>query len=550
MMRSTASLASIAAVMACVSVHVRAQAPAENPADWDSFLGSDTARSYSPLEQINRANVARLAPVWMHAMGADIRNADPVVIDGVMYVIGIKDRVYAFDAATGEIKWTHGGAAYEGHSRGSASVAVGFGMVYYGTHDNHLTALDAATGQEVWDVQIEDPRQCSCTPSHGILLVKGKVIVGVRTDNAHRGYLNAFDAHTGHLVWRWWAIPGPGEPGHETWPENLWKYGGGSTWYAGSYDPKLNLIYWGTGNPQPALGGTELKAKLWTNSLVALDADTGKMRWGFQELPHDSFDFDSASETMLIDAPVNGKLTPLVLQSVKSGYTYVFNRHTGALVSAYPFADTITWNKGLDANGLPIDSLRISKDQAQLVCPSFYGARAVNHFSYSPKTGLWYGSSTEFCTELIGIDPPALREGRGYSAAKELGVQKSPHSTPFIAAFDPVSGRRRWTVQTEVPNVSSLMSTGGNLVFGSDVFGELWARDAETGKTLWSFNVGAESADSAVSYAVCGKQYIAVVLGGGGAYPLRIKDLWPQTARRMPLGGDTLVVFALPGADH
>lgn len=545
MTRNAPVVACIAAFLMLLTVPARAQSSAESPSNWTSFLGNDAGTSYSPLDQINRDNVKRLVPVWMYSMGADIRNSGPVIDDGVMYVIGIKDRVYAFDAATGKLTWTHGGAAYEGHGRGSASVAVGFGMVYYGTHDNHLTALDAATGREVWDVQIEDPRQCSCTPSHGILLVKDKVIIGVRTDNAHRGYLNAFDAHTGHLVWRWWTIPGPGEPGHDTWPEELWKYGGGSTWYAGSYDPKLNLIFWGTGNPQPSLGGTDPGSKLWTNSLVALDADTGKMKWGFQELPRDSFDFDSASETMLFDAPVHGKPTPLVLQSLKSGYTYVFNRRTGALVSAYPFADYINWNKGLDPDGLPIEPLKITKDQVQLVCPSFYGARSINHFSYSPKTGLWYGTSTEICTTLIGIDPPKLREGRGYSAAKEEGVEKSPQSTPFIAAFDPVSGQRRWTVHTEVPEVSSLMTTGGNLVFGSDVFGELWALDAGTGEKLWSFNVGAESADSAVTYSVGGKQYIAVVLGGGGAYPLRIKDLWPDAAARMAPGGDTLVVFAL-----
>jgi len=536
-----------AVALTLASADAGAQAVAEEPINWTSFLGSDAGTSYSALDQINRENVGRLVPVWMYSMGAGIQNATPAVNDGVMYVIGTNDRVYAFDAATGRLKWTHGGGPADGYARGSASVTVGGGMVYYGTRDNHLTALEPATGEEIWDVQIEDRKQCFCTPSHGILLVRGKVIVGVRADNAHRGYINAFDAKTGRLVWRWWAVPGPGEPGHETWPEYLWKYGGGSTWYAGSYDPKLNLIFWGTANPQPIMGGTDPQAKLWTNSLVALDADTGKMKWGFQELPHDPFDYDSASEAMLIDAPVKGKIAPLVLQSVKSGYTYVLNRRTGALVSAYPHADYITWNKGLDASGMPIEPLRITKDEAQFICPSFYGSRAANHGSYSPKTGLWYGSSTEFCSKLIGVDPPKLREGHGYNAAKDEGVEKSPRSAPFIAAFDPVSGQRRWVVRTDVPNISSLMTTGGNLVFGSDMFGEVWALDAETGNKLWSFNVGAQSANSAMSYSVGGKQYIAVALGGGGAYPMRIKELWPDAARRMSPGGDLLIVFALHG---
>ena len=547
MMHSALAAVCTAALLTLASGGAGAQGPAEGTANWTSFLGSDAGTSYSPLDQINRENAGRLVPVWMYPLGAGIQNATPVVYEGVMYVIGTNDRVYAFDAATGRVKWTHGGGAPDGYARGSASVAVGFGMVYFGSRDNHLTALDASTGEEIWDVQIEDRRQCSCTPSHGILVVKDKVIVGVRADNAHRGYLNAFNAHTGRQVWRWWAIPGPSEPGHESWPEYLWKYGGGSTWYAGSYDSNLNLIFWGTANPQPIMGGTDPQAKLWTNSLVALDADTGKMKWGFQELPHDAFDFDSASETMLIDAPVKGITTPLVLQSVKSGYTYALDRRTGALVAAYPHAEYITWNKGLDAKGSPIAPLEISKNQVQLICPSFYGSRAANHGSYSPKTKLWYGSSTEFCSKLIGIDPPKLREGRGYNAAKDEGVEKSPQSTPFIAAFDPVSGQRRWTVRTEVPNISSLMSTGGNLVFGSDVFGELWALDAETGTKLWSFNSGSQSANSAMSYSVGGRQYIAIALGGGGAYPLRIKDLWPEAARRMSPGGETLIVFSLQG---
>jgi alcohol dehydrogenase (cytochrome c) len=536
-----------AVALTLVSADAGAQGAAEGPNNWTSFLGSDAGTSYSPLDHINRENVGRLVPVWMYPIGAGIQNATPVVNDGVMYVIGTNDRVYAFDAATGKLKWTHGGGAPDGYARGSASVAVGFGMVYYGTRDNHLSALDSVTGQEIWDVQIEDRKQCFCTPSHGILLVKNKVIVGVRADNAHRGYLNAFDARTGRHVWRWWAIPGPGEAGHETWPEYLWKFGGGSTWYAGSYDPKLNLIFWGTANPQPIMGGADPQAKLWTNSLVALDADTGRMKWGFQELPHDSFDYDSASEAMLVDARVNGKITPLVLQSVKSGYTYVLNRTTGVLVSAYPHADYITWNKGLDASGMPVMPLQITKDEVQFVCPSFYGSRAANHGSYSPKTGLWYGSSTEFCSKLIGVDPPKLREGRGYNAAKDEGVEKSPRSTPFIAAFDPVSGQRRWTVQADVPNISSLMTTGGNLVFGSDIFGEAWALDAETGKKLWSFNVGAQSANSAMTYSVGGRQYIAIALGGGGAYPMRIKEVWPEAAHRVSPGGDSLIVFALQG---
>jgi len=241
---------------------------------------------------------------------------------------------------------------------------------------------------------------------------------------------------------------------------------------------------------------------------------------------------------------VNGTITPLVVHSVKSGYTYVFNRATGGVVAAYPHAEYITWNKGVDTAGRPIEPLRISQE-VQLICPSFYGSRAANHGTYSPKTGLWYGSSAEFCSRLRGIDPPKLSEGRSYNAAKDEGAVRSPKSRPFIAAFDPVSGKRRWTVQSEVPNISALMATAGDLVFGSDVFGDAWALDAETGKKLWSFNIGGLSANSPMAYSVGGKQYIAIALGGGGAYPLRIRELWPELADRMPPAGTTLIVFAL-----
>jgi alcohol dehydrogenase (cytochrome c) len=515
--------------------------------NWTSFLGSDAGTSYSALDQINRSTVSRLEPVWMFSIGGTIQNAVPVVVEGVMYFAGANDSVYALDATTGKLKWSYSAPPIVNARptlRGAASVAVGFGMVYYGTRDNHLVALDALSGDEIWDVQIEDREQCNCTPSHGLLLVKDKIVVGVRADNAHRGYINAFDAKTGHLIWRWWSVPGPGDSGHETWPAYLWKYGGASTWYAGSYDPKLNLIYWGTANPQPIMGGADPQAKLWSNSLVALDADTGKLKWGFQETPSDPFDYDSASEAMLIDAPVNGTMTPLVVHSVKSGYTYVFNRATGAVVAAYPHADYITWNKGVDTAGRPIEPLRISQE-VQLICPSFYGSRAANHGTYSPKTGLWYGSSVEFCSRLRGIDPPRLAEGRSYNAAKDEGAVRSPNSKPFIAAFDPVSGKRRWAVQSEVPNITALMATAGDLVFGSDVFGDAWALDAETGKKLWSFNIGGLSANSPMTYGVGGKQYIAIALGGGGAYPLRVRELWPELADRMPPPGATLIVFAL-----
>jgi alcohol dehydrogenase (cytochrome c) len=518
-------------------------------ADWASFLGNDAGTSYSPLDQIDRGNVAQVAPAWMYAIGGMQQNSAPVVVDGTMYVVTTDDKVLAFDAVTGAVKWTHDPPVAPPPNRimrGSAAVAVGFGLVFYGMGDNHLVALDPATGREVWDVEIEDRDQCSCQPSHGLLLVKDKIVVGVRGDVAHRGYVTAFDARTGRFAWRWWTIPAPGEPGNDSWSRELWKVGGGATWYAGSYDPKLNLIYWGVANPQPIMGGPDVGDKLWTNSLVAIDADTGKLKWGFQEAPGDQFDYDSASEPMLAEAPVAGKMTPLVIHAVKSGYTYVLNRATGALVAAYPHAASVTWNKGLTPAGRPIDPVQMTKDKAVDICPSYYGSRAANHGAYSPQTGLWYGGSVEICSRHRGIDLPKLVEGRGYNGSKEEGMFKSPTSKPLLAAFDPVTGKQRWTITSEVPNISSLLVTGGGLLFGSSIYGEIWARDAETGKQLWSFQLGAQNANPPVTYSVGGRQYIAVVTGGGGGFPMRIKEIWPEEAKRFAPSAATLVVMALP----
>jgi alcohol dehydrogenase (cytochrome c) len=516
--------------------------------DWPSFLGNDAGTSYSKLDQVNRGNVTSLAPVWMFALGGPIQNTAPVVVDGALYIVTSDDRVLAFDAATGEPKWTYSPPVAPPPNRilrGSAAVAVAFGLVYYGTGDNHVVAIDARTGREVWDVEVEDRDQCSCQTSHGLLVVRDKVVVGVRGDVAHRGYVNAYDARTGRHVWRWWTVPGPGERGHESWTGDLWKHGGGATWYTASYDPKLNLIYYGVANPQPIMGGTDPGDKLWTNSIVAIDADTGKLKWGFQEAPGDQFDYDSAAEAMLIDAPVKGRMTPLVVHSVKSGYTYVLNRATGALIATYPHARAVTWNKGIDAAGRPIDPLRITKGAVVDICPSFYGSRAANHFAYSPRTSLLYGSSVEICSRLRGIDAPKMIEGRGMNATKDEGAFRAPGVAPSIAAFDPVSGQRRWSVDTELPNISSFLVTAGGLLFGSDPLGELWARDAETGKLLWSFRLGAGNANPAVTYSVRGRQYVAVATGGGGAYNLRIKDLWPEQAPRLAPFYGNLVVFAL-----
>jgi len=554
---SRATPLALAAALAATSAATLAATLAAGPAfagdsaqsgDWPTFFGNDHAWSYSPLDQINRDNVKRLTPAWAFSTGEKGLSATPLVADGVMYLIAPHDHLFALDAATGRQIWSYAREASQAGQTGSNSqgVSMGFGMIFLGTMDNHLVAIDAKTGREVWDVQIEDPRRCRCTASFGTLLARDKVIVGVRGDVAHRGYLDAFDARSGKRAWRFSTIPGPGEPGHETWPDDTWKFGGGATWYNGSYDPELNLVYWGVGNPQPMIYAAGRPGdNLYADSLVALDADTGKLKWHFQETPNDSLDYDATPEPVLVDVDQGGAKRKLVVHPNKSGYTYVLDRVTGKLVGAWPHADAINWTKGLDKDGRPIDAIKNEIGVEKLICPSVYGSRAANHSTYSPKTGWWYTTSFEVCAKMKATPTPPVKEGDMIVGGIPV-PQRSTTSTPHIAAFDPVTGKKQWSRDTIVMNVSSLLATGGDLIFWGDPFGEAHALDARTGDTLWSFATGGGISGGPVSYAVKGRQYVAIGSGMSSAPGSLVPLLWPEFKDKIPPVGSVLFVFALP----
>ena len=380
----------------------------KEPENWMTYSGTYNAWRYSPLDQINRENVERLAPVWVFQTGKVEGgfSCTPLVVDGVMYITSPWNRVFALDAVTGKEIWhyyyaapTQFGLLYGPWSRG---VAVGYGLVFMGTIDNHLVALDAETGEEVWKVEIEDFAQCGCNITGAPLIVKDKVIVGVTGgDSAHRGYLNAFEAKTGRRAWRFWTIPGPGEKGHETWLGDSWKYGGGSTWMTGSYDPELDLIYWGVGNPAADFyGGDRRGDNLYTDCIVALDPDTGELKWHYQEIPHDVWDWDAAYECVLLDLPVNGVVRKLLVNPNKGGYTWVLDRITGEFLGTWPLCENINWISGIDENGELQGRLEPPVGEPTLICPSIGGGRSWNHGAYSPKTGLFYTTGIEWCQEL------------------------------------------------------------------------------------------------------------------------------------------------------
>lgn len=523
-------------------------------ADWPHHLGTYRAWRYSALKQIDVSNVGRLAPVWVFQTG-DYEGglqATPIVVGGVLYLSSSRNRVFAIEAATGKLIWQYNyplprtfQTFYGPWNRG---VAVGNGRVFLGTLDNHVVALDQKTGREIWRTNVEDAQQCGCNITAAPLVVKDKVIVGVTGgDSAHRGYVTAFDARTGRMVWRFWTIPGPGEPGHETWEGDSWKYGGGSSWMTGSYDEALNLVYWSIGNPAADFyGGSRKGANLYTDSVVALDADTGKLKWYYQQIPHDVWDFDTAYENILFDLPVKGRERKLLLNVNKSGFVWVVDRTSGEFVSAYPIVKHFNWIQGVSAKGELLGRNEPEVGKKKLLCPSIGGGRSWNQAAYSPVTQWLYTTAIEWCQEVISV-PEEPQEGKVFFGG-QFENRHPPGETAYghLDAVDPITGKVHWTYRYKYPLLASVLATAGGLIFTGDPEGFFFALDARSGKKLWSFQTGSGLRGSPISYAVNGRQYVATPSGWGSALAGLLPQLWPET--EMFRGGSSLFVFALPEA--
>jgi alcohol dehydrogenase (cytochrome c) len=524
--------------------------------NWTYHGGTQFAWRYSALDQINRTNVKSLAPVWAFQTG-DYEmglQSTPIVVDGVLYLSTSRSQVFALDAVTGRVIWQYKyplprvTTPYGPQNRG---VAVGDGKVYLGTYDNYLIAIDQKNGHEIWRVNLDDIRQCGCTITAAPLVVKDKVIVGgAGGDSAHRGYLTAVSMKTGRVAWRFYTIPGPGEKGNETWKGDSWKYGGGATWMTGSFDPGLNLVYWGVGNaasdldPTGRYSGEGEGANLYTASVVALDADTGKLKWHYQEVPKDVWDYDSAYECVLVDREVGGKMRRLLVHINKGGYAFVLDRVTGEYLKAYAIVDNHTWTSGITEDGKFVGRVEPVQGKATLICPSALGGKSWNQMAYSPRTGYLYVPALEFCSNTTVV-PQEPHEGRGYFGGG--GPMAPPPDGPFrshLDAYDPVTGRRQWSYPYKFALLASILTTAGDLVFTGDPEGFFFALDARTGEKLWSFQTGSGNRGSAVTYSVNGRQYVATPTGWGSIAARGMSALWPEgeTFR----GGSMLMVFALP----
>ncbi len=524
------------------------------PENWLSYYGTYKSWRYSPLDEVHKGNIAKLAPVWAFETGITDGGMQcaPIVVDGVMYVTSAWNNVFALRADSGERLWTH---SYEvsdkagipaGYGTWNRGVAVWQDLVFMGTLDNHLVAIDAKSGREVWDVEIENARQGGGNITGAPLVVKDMVITGVTGgDSAHRGYLNAFDAKTGRHLWRFWTIPGEGEPGNETWKGDSWKQGGGSTWMTGTYDAELDLLYWAVGNPAADFYGESRKGdNLYTESIVALDPDTGKLKWHRQQIPYDVWDFDAAYEIVLLDLEVDGKARKLLLNPNKSGYVWIIDRTNGEFVTAWNLVETSNWISGIDEEGNLVGRNEPEVGKATLVCPAIGGGRSWNHGAYSPKTGLYYSTGIEWCQTLT-VKREEGRDGLAFFGG-EFKLRPPPDGRAYahLGAYDPITGDRKWRIEHKYPLLASQLATGGGLIFSGDAEGRFFALDAETGKELWSFRTGSGHRGSAVTYSVDGRQYIATPSGWGSALAGIMSQIWPETVD-MP-SGSSIFVFAVP----
>jgi alcohol dehydrogenase (cytochrome c) len=488
-------------------------------ANWVSYNGDYSGRRYSALAQINRENVANLQAQWVfHADNTSRLEVTPLVIKGVMFLTAANDTL-ALDARTGRIVWHHPWPISEGliddaSGHINRGVAIWHDRIYMETDNAHLLCLDARSGDLIWNIAYADWNK-NYGATSAPLVVHDRVLVGTSGgDDGVRGFVAAFDALTGKLAWRFWTIPAPGEFGSESWPGKLYLHGGGTTWMPGTYDPELNTIYWGTSNPAPDFeGGVRPGNDLYTDCLLALDPDTGKLKWYFQFTPHDLFDYDAVETPILIDAAYRGTEQELIVQANRNGFIYILDRTTGKFLSATPFVDKLNWAKAIDAAGKPVRAAIQPSAEGTRVCPGYAGATNWFAPSYNDTTHSVYFMALEECeTYFFKAEP--FHEGQGYYST---GVKRIPGETSqkVLVAFNLDTDSIAWKYpQTgNARSSSGTMTTAGGLVFFGDDAGALEAIDAQGGKALWHFSTGQEISASPMTYAANGKQYVAIASG-------------------------------------
>ena len=502
----------------------RLQSPADG--DWLMYRRTYDSWGYSPLDQITTGNVADLEPVWLLSTGVTSgHESPPVVNDGVMFITTPEDRVIAVDARTGEQLWLYQRQFPEDMAhphRTNRGVALYGDKVYYTTHDAFVVALDATTGDLVWETAVADYRTgyyMTIAP----LIANGRVLVGPSGgERGIRGFVAAYDAETGEEVWRTHTIPGPGDPGIETWPGETWRTGGASIWITGSFDPELNLTYWGTGNPGPWIGDQRPGDNLYTNSVVAFDADTGEIKGHHQYHWNGSWDWDEVSAPLLIDVPRDGRTIPTLVHPARNGYLWMLERGADAItfVDAQPYVDQNVFTAIDPVTGRPeYDAERKpGTNRPATFCPSLWGGKDWPPAAYSPQTGYLYIPANEnLCSTIVGREVEYV-PGRAFTgASSQVFVVNDAEHLGELQAWDLSTGEQVWTHEfAESQNWGPIMTTGGGLVFAGGTNDRYFrAFDAATGEVLWEQRTNSGVIGVPSSYEVDGVQYIAVQSGWG-----------------------------------
>ena len=517
----------------------------QEPHNWLTYSGNYSSNRYSELVQISPANARNLEQKWVYqTQTLGPWQATPLVVDGIMYVTQRPNDVVALDARTGRAFWIYRYPTPPGQKACCGSnnrgVAILGDTLFLATLDAHLVAIDATTGGELWNVEVAD-MEAAYALTLAPLAVKDKVIVGTSGgDRGIRGFIAAFDAGTGEEAWRFYTIPAPGEPGHETWEPcppsattfcdpDAWQHGGGAVWITGSYDPSLNLTYWGVGNPGPDFNPKQRPGdNLYSDSVVALDADTGELKWHFQFTPDDPYDYDAVQIPVLVDVERNGTLFKLMVWGNRNGFFYILDRETGRFLSGRPFVE-VNWAASLDDSGRPIQTPQPPGE------PTFPGVQGGTNWyspSYSPSTGLFYVSAWEGYGSVFNEAEQEYTEGQSFIGGAPTGFAPVPGAPtvpglsrgPFntwteaaghgaVIALDALTGEPTWKFDMTDVTSSGILTTASDLLFTGSREGYFQALDARTGELLWKASLGGQIVNGPITYEVAGTQYVATISG-------------------------------------
>jgi alcohol dehydrogenase (cytochrome c) len=492
--------------------------PAKAPGDWLTYSGNYEAHRFSPLAQITPANVANLRVKWIHQLSGPAEfETSPVVSGGVMYITEPPSNVTALDLRTGRRLWQYERSMPKdlqtiGFGRVNRGVAILGDMVYVGTLDAHLIALDAKSGAVRWDSVVADYKTGHCITAAPLAL-KDRVITGISGGEAGiRGFVDAYDAKTGKRIWRFWTVPAAGEPGNKSWVGDSWKTGGGSTWVTGSYDPALDIVYWGVGNPGPDWNGDSRAGdNLYTCSLVAIDGGSGKLRWHFQFTPHDTHDWDATEIPVLTDMTVRGRQRKVVVMANRNAFYYVLDRTSGEYLTSAAYAKQ-TWAKGLDDSGRPdLIEGKEPTEEGNLVWPSLQGATNWFSPSFHPGLKMFYVSVREMGAYYFKSEAE-YQPGTFFAGGGERTLPRD-QNYGAVRALDAATGKLKWEFKLLSPPWAGVMATGGGLVFGGSQEGNFYALDALTGKALWQIQTGGPIGANPVGFLIDEKEHVAIAAG-------------------------------------